>query len=217
MLQATPKAKKDLDLDTRAVPASNVLPLIPQETVGGNSLGPQRINAVPVPQRKSNQPLFPTPPVTEGQRQQTRVPAIIGEAIFRGMIPVDGIVSGQPGSNGGSMTLRQHGRSFFGTEPELSGEIAFVEMIRVNGHIAGSVHSKKGTLIVDAGAHVDANVNVAIALIAGTVNGDIVAHQRVELSPSAKIYGNIWTRSLSIQGGAIFEGVCQMLEDKEGC
>lgn len=216
MLQVTPKFKEDLD--ARAVPASNVRPLIPQETVGGNGLGGQKLmNSLPAPQRKSNQPLFAAPTIREGQRQQTRVPAILGEAIFRGMIPVDGIVNGQPGSNGGSMNLRQHGRSFFGSEPELSGEIAFVDMIRVNGHIAGSVHSKKGTLIVDAGARVDANVDVAIAVIAGTVTGDIVAHQRVELGPSAKIFGNIWTRSLAIQGGAIFEGVCQMLEDKEDC
>ena len=113
------------------------------------------------------------------------------------------------------MSVKQHNRTVFDAEPELNGEIRFVDMIRVIGHIAGSVHSKKGTLIVDTAARVDANVDVAIAVISGTVSGDIVAHQRVELAPSAKIYGNIWTRSLAIQSGAIFEGVCQMLDDKK--
>jgi cytoskeletal protein CcmA (bactofilin family) len=131
------------------------------------------------------------------------------------MIAVDGIISGQPGGSGGSMNLRQHGRTFVGTEPELSGEITFVDMIRVNGHIAGSVQSRKGTLIVDQAGRVDANVEVAIAVIAGVVSGDIVAHKRVELAPSAKIYGNIWTRSLVIQNGAIFEGACQRLGDEK--
>jgi cytoskeletal protein CcmA (bactofilin family) len=131
------------------------------------------------------------------------------------MIAVDGIINGQPGNSGGSTSLRQHNRTCFGSDAELNGEITFIDMIRVNGHIAGSVHSKKGTLIVDTAARVDANVDVAVAVIAGTVTGDIVAHQRVELAPSAKIYGNIWTRSLAIQSGAIFEGVCQMLEDKQ--
>ena len=202
MLQATPNPKEDRE--SHAVPASKALPLSPKEVTPGNGLGAQKLmNAVPVMPRRSSLPL------------QTRVPVILGEATFRGMIAADGIINGQPGNSGGSMSVRQHNRTVFGAEPELNGEIRFVDMIRVIGHIAGSVHSKKGTLIVDTAARVDANVDVAIAVISGTVSGDIVAHQRVELAPSAKIYGNIWTRSLAIQSGAIFEGVCQMLDDKK--
>lgn len=214
MLQATPLHKEDLD--TRVGAATKTLSLSQSEVTSGNELGAQKLmNAIPTPSRKSNQPLFPGAKITEGQRLQTRVPVILGEASFRGMFAVDGLLSGQPGHNGGATSVRQHGRSFFGEQPEFNGEIAFVDMIRVNGHIAGSVQSSKGTLIVDTAARVDANVDVAIAVISGTVTGDIVAHQRVELAPSAKIYGNIWTRSLAIQSGAIFEGVCQMLEDKK--
>ena len=87
-------------------------------------------------------------------------------------------------------------------------------MVRVNGHIAGTVYSKKGTLIVDSSARVDADVDVAVAVIGGTVNGDIVAHERVELGSAARIRGNIWTRSISIKSGAIFEGVCRMIDDR---
>ena len=214
MLQATPKRKEDLD--SRVVPAAKALPLSPREVTLGSGPGAQKLmSALPAPQRKSNQPIFPASAVRDGQRLQTRVPVILGEVTFRGMIAVDGIISGQPGNSGGATSLKQHGRSFFGSDPELNGEISFVDMIRVNGHIAGSVHSQKGTLIVDTTARVDASVDVAIAVISGTVTGDIIAHQRVELAPSAKIYGNIWTRSLAIQSGAIFEGECQMLEDKK--
>jgi len=68
-------------------------------------------------------------------------------------------------------------------------------------------------LIVDATARVDADVEVGVAVISGQVNGDIVAHQRVEIGPNAQIRGNIWTRSIQIRNGAIFEGVCRMLEE----
>jgi cytoskeletal protein CcmA (bactofilin family) len=84
-------------------------------------------------------------------------------------------------------------------------------MVRVNGHIAGTVYSKGGTLIVDSTATVDANVEVAVAVIGGTVRGDIVAHERIELGPRARIYGNIWTRSIAIKDGAVFDGVCTMI------
>jgi cytoskeletal protein CcmA (bactofilin family) len=87
-------------------------------------------------------------------------------------------------------------------------------MIRVVGHIGGTVYSKVGTMIVDETARVDANVEVGVAMISGRVTGDIVAHERVEIGPNAKIYGNIWTRSIEIKNGAIFEGVCSMIAEE---
>ena len=213
MLHATPQLQDEIDQHRGTTPKALAIPI---EVTTGNELGAQKLmNAIPTPPRKSKPPMFTGSPVADTQRLQTRVPVILGEAKFRGTFFVDGLISGLPGHNGGATSVRQHGRSFFGAEPEFNGEISFVDMIRVNGHIAGSVQSTKGTLIVDTAALVDANVDVAIAVISGTVTGDIVAHQRVELAPSAKIYGNIWTRSLAIQSGAIFEGVCQMLEDKK--
>ena len=173
------------------------------------------LGATPYPQRKSSRPIFPATRPTAEREFQTKVPVVTGEATYRGLIAVDGAISGQLGNNGGVLNVRQRSRPFFGDDPELSGELCFRDMLRVNGHIAGSVCSKNGTLIVDAQAQVDANVDVAVAVIGGIVNGDILAHQRVEVGPTAKIYGNIWTRSLAIQLGAVFEGVCRMLEDRE--
>jgi cytoskeletal protein CcmA (bactofilin family) len=214
MLQA--KAKVQGDIDGRAETQSKIHPLAANDPIGGAGLAATSIPSVRLaPPRKGNHPQFPTPRVAAISDSQTRVPVILGEATYRGMIPVDGIISGQPGANGGALSIRQRGRTSFGNDPELNGEINFVDMLRVNGHIAGSLYSKKGTLIVDTAALIDADVEVCIAVIGGTVNGDIVAHQKVELGPTAKIYGNIWTRSLEIRSGAIFEGVCQMIEDKE--
>jgi cytoskeletal protein CcmA (bactofilin family) len=142
---------------------------------------------------------------------QTRLPVITGEVHYKGILPVDGVLVGQPGSNGGSLGVRQKSGSVFASQPELSGEINFREMMRVNGHITGTVYSKQGTLIVDSTATVEANVDVALAVIGGTVRGDIVAHERIELGPEAKIYGNIWTRSIAIKDGAVFDGVCTMI------
>ena len=219
MLQVKTKPKDDYR-DDRATAEPTARPASADDAAENDGLRSQSssqgpLTGLPAPQRKSNHPTFPATRVTESQDFQTRIPGIIGEATFRGTIPVDGVISGQPGNNGGALNVRQRGRPSFGTEPELCGEICFRDMLRVNGYVAGTIQSKKGTLIVDASARVDADVEVAIAIIGGIVNGDIVAHQRVELGSNAKIYGNIWTRSLAIQQGAIFEGVCRMLADKE--
>lgn len=145
---------------------------------------------------------------------QTKIPVITGEAHYKGMIPVDGILLGQLGNNGGSLEVRQKTKSELSSaQPELSGQITFRDVVRINGHIAGTVYSKNGTLIVDSGAAVDANVDVAIAVIRGTVRGDIIAQQRIEIARGAKVVGNIWTRSIAVEVGATFDGICNMLED----
>jgi cytoskeletal protein CcmA (bactofilin family) len=64
---------------------------------------------------------------------------------------------------------------------------------------------------------VDADIDVAVAVISGTVNGDIIARERVEIGPRARIYGNIWTRLIEIKDGAIFEGVCTMMAEEQVC
>lgn len=153
-------------------------------------------------------------PATEVRAFQPKSPVIIGEIHFKGTIPVDGVLTGQV-SSGGGLNLKQRASASFATQPELSGEISFKDMVRVNGHIAGTIYSGSGTLIVDASAIVEANVDVGVAVVSGTVKGDIIARQRVELGPASKIHGNIWTRSLVIKDGAIFEGICRMIDEIE--
>ena len=101
---------------------------------------------------------------------------------------------------------------FVGGGTVVTGEANFKAMMRVDGHLSGRVSSTSGTLIVGANGKVDANIEVAVAVIHGTINGDIIATQRLELGRAAKVHGNIQTPSLIIEQGAIFEGSCKMLQ-----
>jgi len=144
---------------------------------------------------------------------QARMPVITGEAAYRGYLAVEGMISGQLNAAGSGLTIKQRPRNGrVESVPELDGEITFKDMLRVNGHVAGSISSEKGTLIVDASARVDASIDVAVAVIAGVVNGDIVGRERVELGQQAIIHGNISTPNLSMKPGATFQGDCRMLK-----
>jgi cytoskeletal protein CcmA (bactofilin family) len=101
---------------------------------------------------------------------------------------------------------------FVGSGTLVTGEATFKAMLRVDGHLSGRISSSSGTLIVGANGKVDANIEVAIAIIHGTINGDIIASQRLELGRAAKVNGNIQTPSLVIEQGGIFEGSCKMLQ-----
>lgn len=104
---------------------------------------------------------------------------------------------------------------FVGGGTALTGEVVFKGMLRVDGHLSGSVRSEKGTLIVSSGGLVDADIEVAVARVNGTVNGDITAGERIELGRTARVSGNILTPALAIEQGAIFEGICRMPQQRQ--
>lgn len=104
---------------------------------------------------------------------------------------------------------------FVGSGTTLTGETNFQAMLRVDGHLTGKVSSETGTLIIGAGGQVDANIEVAEAVISGRVNGDIIAAEKLQLGRTARVIGNIQTPRLTVDDGAILEGSCTMLKAKE--
>ena len=104
---------------------------------------------------------------------------------------------------------------FVGHGTVLTGETNFQAMLRVDGHLLGTVASESGTLLVGTNGQVDANIAVSTAIVNGNVNGDIVATERIQLGRTARVIGNIQTPRLILEDGAILEGSCAMLKAKE--
>jgi cytoskeletal protein CcmA (bactofilin family) len=104
---------------------------------------------------------------------------------------------------------------YVGNGTALTGEANFRGMLRIDGHLTGRIVSQDGTLLVGTNGQVDADIEVAVATINGTVNGDVIATERLEMGRAAHVKGNIQTPSLMIEQGAIFEGSCRMLQLKE--
>jgi cytoskeletal protein CcmA (bactofilin family) len=104
---------------------------------------------------------------------------------------------------------------YVGNGTILTGEANFKGMLRIDGRLTGRITSQDGTLLVGTNGQVDADIEVAVATINGTVNGDIIATERLEMGRAAHVKGNIQTPSLMIEQGAVFEGSCRMSQLKE--
>lgn len=104
---------------------------------------------------------------------------------------------------------------FVGHGTTLTGETEFHAMLRVDGHLIGTVSSTAGTLIIGTNGQVDANISVAAAMINGSVNGDIIATEKLQLGRTARVMGNIQSPRLIVEEGAILEGSCSMLKARE--
>lgn len=99
---------------------------------------------------------------------------------------------------------------FIGDVTKFTGEVRFKSMLRIDGHFSGSVSSSDGTLIVSDGAELtDAVIEVAVARINGTVEGDIRASKELVLGRTANVTGDVVSPELTVEEGARLNAKCR--------
>ena len=103
--------------------------------------------------------------------------------------------------------------SLVGEGVEFQGDLAFSQGIRVDGIIRGKIHSESFLLIGPKGK-VEAEVEIRRVSINGEFRGVIRATDRVEIHKEGKVYGDLYTPCLIIEAGALFEGKCNMNDQR---
>ena len=88
----------------------------------------------------------------------------------------------------------------------IKGEITGNEDLKLDSKVEGLVSIGGFRLTVGASAQLNADVIAREAVISGEVNGDISACDRIEISKSASIVGNLSTAKIVIEEGAYFKG-----------
>jgi cytoskeletal protein CcmA (bactofilin family) len=100
-----------------------------------------------------------------------------------------------------------------GTSVKLKGNLKSEGDITIDGSINGEVKTK-GSVNIGPNANIIAtsikakNINVA-----GTVQGNIQATDRLNITETGRVYGDISANILSISSGAIFSGKSIMIEN----
>jgi cytoskeletal protein CcmA (bactofilin family) len=102
-----------------------------------------------------------------------------------------------------------------GANVRLNGVIKDVNDIAVHGHVEGEVISDKNVLIGET-AVVKGPISGQIVTVSGTIRGSVEAHIKLELLPTARLYGGITTKELIIRSGALFNGKSAMTADEKG-
>ncbi|MCG7867229.1 MAG: cell shape determination protein CcmA [gamma proteobacterium symbiont of Stewartia floridana] len=97
-----------------------------------------------------------------------------------------------------------------GSGTEIEGDITFRNGLHVDGVIKGNVFSdpddQAATLTLSEQGKIDGNVKVGNVMLNGTVVGDVVAANRVELAPKARITGTLTYAMLEMAMGAEVNG-----------
>jgi cytoskeletal protein CcmA (bactofilin family) len=91
---------------------------------------------------------------------------------------------------------------------DAQGSMSFAGTVAMNGKFRGELLSAD-TLYLGLEGEVEAEVRVTVGFISGQIKGNIAGRERIELSRSARIFGNIVTPILVLEEGAVFDGQCK--------
>lgn len=97
--------------------------------------------------------------------------------------------------------------SYLGEGSEFRGSLTFQGAMRIDGVFEGEI-ATTGQISVGEKARVKADIVGTTVTVAGQVEGNIQAKERVDLKPTAKVIGDIKSPVLSIGEGVILEGKC---------
>ncbi len=105
-------------------------------------------------------------------------------------------------ANGGAETV-------IGPTVHVEGDFKSQGNVQIEGSLTGSV-STSGNLTVGREAKIKANIQAANAFVAGYIKGNLTVSERLELTASSRVDGDITTKVLVVAEGAQLNGRCQM-------
>lgn len=95
--------------------------------------------------------------------------------------------------------------SIIGENAHFHGEFTMQGSLRIDGEFSGKIVSE-GKILVGPTGHVKTNIQALRVIVAGKVEGNIVALESVHLLSSAQVSGDIISANLIIDDGVAFEG-----------
>lgn len=169
-------------------------------------------------QQKPVKPQAPVAPVAEPQTLAPEWGAPVGTEVPDAVVP-DAAYAGVDTAFGTPAaafeTTAVATRNVLNSDVKIEGILRFTDDLLVDGCVTGEIESD-GVLTVGMNAVIRAGeknkvaVRTRSAIIQGRVTGDVVVTDRVELSETAQLLGDVTAAKISIQDGAVFQGYCKV-------
>ena len=97
----------------------------------------------------------------------------------------------------------------------MKGDIAADGSLAIAGKFEGNIDIPKRELVVANGAIVKADIRASRVLIRGQVRGNVQGIDRVELTKTADLAGQLQTREIRVEEGAVFRGQVDIITDRD--
>lgn len=97
-----------------------------------------------------------------------------------------------------------------GPSINIKGEVTGDEDLTIEGRVEGTINLKGNELSVGQSGAVFADIEAKVIKIEGEVTGDITGNEKVVISKSGNVKGNIVAPRVTLEDGAIFKGSIDM-------
>jgi cytoskeletal protein CcmA (bactofilin family) len=112
----------------------------------------------------------------------------------------------QADTGGRRMADQQGGEvTIVGQGAKLEGNVVSAGSLRIDGQVKGQVNAD-GDVMLSPQSQVEADIRAQNVSIAGRFKGSIVVKGRAELNRGGRVDGNITSKTLVVEEGAIFQG-----------
>lgn len=105
--------------------------------------------------------------------------------------------------------------SLLGPALRFEGVISAEEPLTIGGRFKGRVEAPKHLVVVSSGADVEANIRASRISISGKVRGNVQGIDHVELTETGDLAGQLHTREVRVQDGAVFRGRVDIVTEKQ--
>ena len=114
------------------------------------------------------------------------------------------------------MAKRVSIKSIIGEGTKFEGTITTTETTRIDGEFTGTI-TASGMVIIGEKGEIKGDIVAGDVIVAGNVNGNVKAKGKTEVAATGLIFGDLITKSLSIDENAVFQGQCSLnvQEDEE--
>jgi len=89
---------------------------------------------------------------------------------------------------------------------KIKGEVTGSEDLYVDGQVEGKLNLTNGTLTIGPNGVVKADVDAREVLVSGRIDGNITGRDRIQLSSTGQVSGEVRTERLAIEEGAMLRG-----------
>ena len=96
--------------------------------------------------------------------------------------------------------------AWIGKALRIEGRIVSQEHLTIDGQVEGTIEVGDHSLMIGPGAEVKADLTAKTITVSGAVTGNLTAHERVVLQPTASVDGDITTPRLTMADGATVKG-----------
>lgn len=100
-----------------------------------------------------------------------------------------------------------------GPSVKVEGDFVSKGNVVIEGTVMGSVKTEKN-LRVEEGAVINASVVAENIRVAGEIRGNVQVTGLLELTATARVLGDVFTKTLVVAAGAILHGACSMSDEK---